>query len=126
MEPFRSSLFAAAAKRGDIEPVIQPVTVAYTHYAGNPMTQDQRDRYAWYLPMSFGPHFLAALGLPQARAQLVFHPPVTLATFESRKACAAHCEQQVRAGLLDALDATKETCPPAYYEFSRRWREVAP
>jgi len=124
VEPFRSSLFAACAKRDDIEPLIQPVTVAYTHYAGHPMTQHQRDRYAWYLPMTFGPHFLAALGLQQARTQVVFHTPVTLAAFESRKDCAAHCEREVRAGLLDALNVTEETCPPAYQQISRRWQQA--
>jgi len=120
VEPFRSSLFAACAKRDGIEPEIQPVTVA------QPMTQHQRDRYAWYLPMTFGPHFLAALGLQQARVQVVFHTPVTLAAFDSRKTCAAHCEREVRAGLLDALNTSEESCPSAYQQISRRWQQAAP
>lgn len=122
VEPFRSSLFAAGAQRNGPEPKIQPVTVAYTHYAGKPMSQPERDRYAWYLPMTFGPHFLAALGLQAAQTSVVFHPAVTLSAFDSRKECATHCEEQVRAGLLSALDATTETCPTDYRPLSRRWK----
>ena len=97
VEPFRSSLFAAAQSRP-----IQAFTIAYTHYDGVPMRQSERDRYAWYLPMTFAPHFLAALGLRPALVQVHCHPPVHLGDFESRKACAKHCEEQVRAGLQAA------------------------
>lgn len=127
VEPFRSSLFAAAAPiEGAAAPQIQPVTIAYTHYDGAPMTPSQRDRYAWYLPMAFGPHFLAALGLRTARAAITFHPPVRLADFASRKACAQHCEDQVRAGLLSTLEQPSETCPVGYQPLSRRWRALHP
>lgn len=126
VEPFRSSLFAATAQKNPLAPKIniQPVTVAYTHYAGQRMTQAQRDRYAWYLPMTFAPHFLSALGLRAAQARVVFHPTVTLDAFDSRKQCSAHCEEQVRAGLLRALDARAETCPSGYQALSRRWRAL--
>ena len=97
VEPFRSTLFKAA----DLpEPVlIQPVSVAYVDYDGEPMTQAERDYYAWYLPMTFLNHFLNALGLRQATIKVTFHEPVTTAQFESRKACAAWCEHAVRRGL---------------------------
>ena len=124
VEPFRSSLFAAAAEYEGVVPKIQPVTIAYTHYASKPMTQIQRDRYAWYLPMKFAPHFLAALGLSSARARVQFHPPVTLNDFPSRKACAAACEAKVRSGLLEALGQTTETCPAGYRALSRRWQRL--
>ena len=101
VEPFRSSLFQAA--EGE-DTVIQPVSVAYTAYDGEPMTQAERDYYAWYLPMTFLPHFLNALGLRRAEVELVFHEPVRVADFESRKACAAHCEHVVRDGLQRALE----------------------
>lgn len=109
IEPFRSTLFAASEGRK-----IQPVTVAYTHYNGDRMNQTQRDRYAWYLPMPFLGHFLYALGLKQARAKLIFHEPVMLEQFESRKACAKHCEQVVRAGLLKAIAESEEVAPTNY------------
>ena len=124
VEPFRSSLFAAAAENESVVPKIQPVTIAYTHYANEPMTQTQRDRYAWYLPMKFAPHFLAALGLSSARTSVEFHPPVALNDFPSRKACAAACETRVRSGLLKALGETAETCPVGYQTLSRRWQQL--
>lgn len=100
VEPFKSSLFQAAD--GELQVPIQPVTIAYRDYDGEPMTQAERDYYAWYLPMTFLDHFVNALGLRPATVQVVFHEPVTVAEFGSRKACAAHCERAVRHG-LDAV-----------------------
>jgi 1-acyl-sn-glycerol-3-phosphate acyltransferase len=100
VERFRSSLFQAAREE---QINIQPVTVAYSHYRGVPMTQAERDRYAWYLPMTFGPHFLSGLGLGRARVQIIFHDPVKLSAFADRKICAEFCETSVRSGLESAL-----------------------
>ncbi len=113
VERFRSSLFQAADLHGQ-SIQIQPVTVAYTHYKGSRMNQDQRDFYAWYIPMPFLSHFLNGLGLKPATVQLIFHEPVTVAQFESRKACARYCEEKVRAGLLDAINETEEIYPKKY------------
>ena len=111
VEPFRSSLFQAA----DLEGIrIQPVSIAYTHYRGERMNQNQRDYYAWYIPMPFLSHFANGLGLGKSQARLVFHPPVSLSDFESRKACALHCEQAVRKGLLEAIDESSEIRPEKY------------
>ena len=113
VEPFRSSLLAAA--EADDVP-LQPVTVAYTHYDGHRMDQDERDYYAWYIPMPFLSHFLDGLGLRRARAKVIFHEPVRVADFESRKACARHCEEAVRSGLLDAIGEEKEIRLEKYLE----------
>ena len=102
VETFRSSLFEAAVG-GERGVWVQPVTVAYTHYDDVPMTQAERDRYAWYLPMTFMPHFFYGLGLGRCTAKLIFHEPVRETDFESRKAWAAHCEGAVRDGLDRAL-----------------------
>lgn len=113
VESFRSSLFQAAALPGE-NVQIQPVSIAYTHYDNQRMTQDQRDYYAWYIPMPFLSHFLNGLGLKKSRAKLIFHEPVTMAQFASRKACAKHCEETVRAGLLAAIDELNEIYPEKY------------
>lgn len=110
VEPFKSSLFAAA----DGDTMIAPVTIAYTHYQHRPMNQAQRDFSAWYIPMPFLSHFLNGLGRGPTGVSLVFHEPVRLAQFDSRKACAAWCETQVRQGLLTALDVTDEVLPEKY------------
>jgi 1-acyl-sn-glycerol-3-phosphate acyltransferase len=117
IEPFRSSLFEAAA---DPEILIQPVTVAYSHYERQPMTQTIRDYYAWYIPMPFLSHFLNGLGLGQVDVQIIYHPWVRLADFASRKACALHCENAVRGGLLQALGTAEEFRPARYLAAVRR------
>lgn len=99
VQPFRSSLFAAID-----DGHIQPVSVVYADYAGLPMTQAERDRYAWYLPMSFAPHFFSGLGLLRSDVYIVSHKPVRLTDFPDRKSCAAYCEQQVRDGLGSVLN----------------------
>ncbi|MEQ9452185.1 MAG: lysophospholipid acyltransferase family protein [Pseudomonadales bacterium] len=105
---FRSSLFAATEGV-----VIQPVTVAYSHYRGQPMTAAQREFYAWYLPdpvnapgvnnTPFLAHFLQGLGLGPATVQVILHKPTRITAEFSRKACAQACEDAVRAGLMRAL-----------------------
>jgi 1-acyl-sn-glycerol-3-phosphate acyltransferase len=117
IETFRSSLLAASELEGVR---IQPVTIAYSHYEGEPMDQATRDFYAWYIPMPFLSHFLTGLGLGKSGIQLILHPPVQLADFESRKACAKHCEQVVREGLLGALEIKAEVVPVHYLEATGR------
>ncbi|MEM7218586.1 MAG: lysophospholipid acyltransferase family protein [Pseudomonadota bacterium] len=119
VEPFRSSLLAAAD-----EAAIVPLTIAYTHYDGEPMTDAERDRYAWYLPMPFGSHFLHGLGRRAARVEVTVHQPVTLAEFgltgAGRKACAQHCETVVRGALLNSLGLEREIVPTHYLEATGR------
>lgn len=121
VEAFKSSLLAAATGNT----LIQPVSIAYTHYAGNRMTVAERNCYAWYLPMEFGKHFLSALGLKKARAVVTFLPPVRVADFSSRKACAEHCEEAVRRSLLKSLDTEQEYYPASYRPYSVRWKSLA-
>ncbi|MGK0222413.1 MAG: 1-acyl-sn-glycerol-3-phosphate acyltransferase [Limisphaerales bacterium] len=105
---FRSSLFAATE-----DVVIQPVTVAYSHYRGERMSAEQRDYYAWYLPdpanapgvnnTPFVEHLLQGMGLGPARVEVIFHKPTRISEDFSRKACAEACEAVVRSGLENAL-----------------------
>ena len=102
--PFRSTLFAAAEGV-----TIQPVTVAYVGREGKPMTQDERDRYAWYLPnpkehpktpnQPFVAHFFAGLRQDPCTVKVLFHETVTLEAGD-RKECALRCEALVRDGLV--------------------------
>ncbi|ALG90386.1 MULTISPECIES: lysophospholipid acyltransferase family protein [Actibacterium] len=94
--PFKSTLFAAFfsdALRGFLH--VQPVTVIYRAPAG----QDPRF-YGWWGDMEFGPHLLKVLAARrQGSAEVVYHPPLRVADFESRKALARGCEEAVRGGL---------------------------
>ena len=103
---FRSSLFAAAT-----DVIIQPISVAYVEYEEQPMTQSERDHYAWYLPDPSQPvpnepfvsHFFNGMGLGRATVKVIFHEPVGVPASD-RKACALASERAVRQGLEEALE----------------------
>jgi lyso-ornithine lipid O-acyltransferase len=100
--PFKSTLFQAFYSHG-LEHVmqIQPVTVAYHAPDG----ADKRF-YGWWGEMDFAPHLLHTLAAArQGRVEVIFHPPVSVDAFASRKALAKHCEIAVRTGLAAALGA---------------------
>lgn len=102
IEPFKSSLMQSVeTSKNDV--LIQPVTLAYTHYNQQPMSREIRDQYAWYAKMPFASHFFNALGLQKADVTLIYHTPVKLSDFASRKECAQYCQQTVAAGLEEAL-----------------------
>lgn len=131
--PFRSSLFAAAEDHW-----IQPVTVAYLDVDGRPMSQSERDHYAWYLPdpkgapgvpnSPFASHFFNGLGvLSQCRVRVVFHEPVHMEV-GARKAIAQHCETCVRERLDRLLDVpdTDRAQQPAHVRAEELANEHAP
>lgn len=98
--PFKSAFFSVAERRiGDRPLVVQPLTVVYTRLDGMPLGRPLRPFIAWYGDMDLGPHLWFVLGLGRVRAELHFHPPVTIEEFGSRKALAAHCEAVIAAGL---------------------------
>jgi 1-acyl-sn-glycerol-3-phosphate acyltransferase len=102
VEPFKPSLLQSieTAKK----PVeIQPVTIAYTRYKDEPMDRAIRDHYAWYATMPFASHFFSALGMANSQVDVIFHEPVKLSDFETRKECAYHCWQVVSESLAETL-----------------------
>ena len=101
VQPFRSTLLAAAAGADGI--AVQPVSIAYTHYDGAPMAPADRDFYAWYLPMTFLPHFLYGMGLKRADVDVRFGAPVEGSEAPDRKALASRLEAAVRTGLVESL-----------------------
>jgi len=112
VEPFKSSLLQAV-ERASVDVMIQPVTLAYTHYKGKPMDRNIRDHYAWYASMPFASHFFNALGLAKANVSVVYHEPVKITDYESRKECAHACWEMVNNGLLAELDNDTQTIEQA-------------
>jgi len=96
--PFKSTLFAAFFEKHLVKTMwIQPVTVNY--YA--PKGQDPR-YYGWWGEMPFFSHFLKSLASKrQGRVAIRFHPAVRVADFKDRKTLTRHCEDAVRAGMVD-------------------------
>ena len=109
--PFKSALFSVAEATGDNLPV-QPISVAYTRLDGMPLGRFWRSHYAWYGDMDLASHLWLALGLGRATVTVVYHPPVTLQQWGSRKALAEYCEQQVRKGVIAANGGRSEICSP--------------
>ena len=91
--PFKPTLFAAffTPELRD-ELYVQPVTVLYHAPKG-----EDRRFYGWWGEMVFGEHLLKTLSQsPQGRVELIYHAPVAVRDFASRKTLAAYCEGVVR------------------------------
>lgn len=102
--PFKSALFTAADAAADgVEVRVQPVTIAYSRHRGVPMGRRLRPYFAWYGDMTLVDHLWTCLGLGGLGVDVVFHEPVRLSEFGSRKELASHCQMQVARGLSDAL-----------------------
>lgn len=92
---FKSTLFAAFFAPGLAEVLhVQPVSVIYTP----PLGQDPR-LLAWWGDQGFSTHFQTVLAYGRGwRVDLVYHPPRAVAAHRDRKALAAACAADVRAG----------------------------
>ncbi|HEY0214599.1 MAG TPA: lysophospholipid acyltransferase family protein [Paenirhodobacter sp.] len=95
--PFKSTLFQSFFADGLRDLMwVQPVTVIYKAPDG----ADPRF-YGWWGGMGFGPHLVQMLAAPRHGAvEVVFHPPLRVADFASRKELAAACESAVRGAHL--------------------------
>ena len=101
--PFKSAMFAAAEAGAGMEPLVQPVSIAYTHLDGFPLGHRSRHRLTWYGRMQLGPHLWRMLGNGRVRVAVDFHAPVRITDFASRKVLAAHCFRQITASHALAL-----------------------
>ncbi len=101
--PFKSALFSVAQYEIDHKPlVVQPVSIAYTHLDGMPLGRALRPHLAWYGAMSLLSHVWTLIGLGTVTVELVFHAPVTIVEYGSRKALSDHCFEVIRTGLAAA------------------------
>jgi 1-acyl-sn-glycerol-3-phosphate acyltransferase len=104
MIPFKSALLSVAEFRPHGAPlVVQPLTVAYLRLDGMPLGRFYRPFVAWYGGMQVAPHLWTVIGLGKISVRVIFHPPVTLEDFGSRKELAVHCFKVIAAGLAAAL-----------------------
>ncbi len=101
--PFKSALFAVAEVKDDLP--IQPVSLCYTHVNGVPVSRADRPKIGWFGDMELIDHVISLMGLGRIRAEVRFHPPITLREAGSRKALAQYCERMVRAGLYESRKA---------------------
>lgn len=112
--PFKTALFAVAARRIDGRPLtVQPVSIAPTRLDGIPMGIAFRPFYAWYGDMDLVPHLWQAFRLGGMTVEVEFHPPVTIDGFSSRKALADHCQRVISQGVARAISGRTDVQPPA-------------
>jgi 1-acyl-sn-glycerol-3-phosphate acyltransferase len=97
LRPFRSSLLASL-QGGLADTPVQPVTIAYTRTGGAPVTRGRLPAVAWFGDVPLGSHVTNFVGLRQVTAEVLFHPPVSLAALGGRKALASHCHAVIEAG----------------------------
>ncbi len=102
--PFKSALFSVAQhplENGDTVK-IQPVSIAYTQLDGMPTGRALKPYLAWYGDMELASHLWELAGLGMITVEVIFHTPVAMSAFGSRKALAAHCHETVSAGVAAA------------------------
>jgi lyso-ornithine lipid O-acyltransferase len=101
--PFKSALFSVAQEDIDgQELVVQPVSIAYTRLDGMPVGRTLKPHFAWYGDMDMAPHMWTLFGLGICTVEVMFHAPVTLSQFGSRKGLADHCYEVVSGGVSSA------------------------
>jgi 1-acyl-sn-glycerol-3-phosphate acyltransferase len=102
--PFKSSLFGIAERLPPgLGLTIQPLSIAYTHDAdGAPLNGRRRALYGWFGDATMAPHIWRVLGMKGCRAELRFHPPITVAANADRKQLAAEAQAMVAAGVAAA------------------------
>lgn len=96
--PFKSTLFSVLEGAAAADIRIQPISLAYTHLNGLPLTRHRLMEIAWVGDMELGPHALEFMRLGRIGAGILCHPPVRRADFADRKALARHCHGVVSAG----------------------------
>ena len=111
--PFKSALFSVAQVEPHGRPLlVQPVSLAYTRLDGMPVGRALRPYFAWYGDMTLAPHFWEVAGLGHTTVDVVFHSPVTIAGYESRKALADHCQAVISRGVSAANAGRLDTLLP--------------
>ena len=112
--PFKTALFAAAARKADLRSVVvQPVSLAYTRLDGMPIGRSFRPFFSWYGAVGLMPHLWGMIGLGTIEAVVEFHPPTFLADCGSRKVLAGYCHARIASGMASALFGRPQPMPGA-------------
>lgn len=96
--PFKSTLFSVVEGEGTGDIRIQPVTLAYTHLNGLPLTRNRLIELAWLGETELAPHAFDCMRLGRLEARILCHEPVHRADFADRKALARHCQTVISRG----------------------------
>src|SRR5262252_7486252 len=99
--PFRTALIGAARDAlAEAEHTgrvwIQPLSLAYTHRRGLPLSRHERPRVAWYGKMSMAPHLAGMARSGGVDVSVMWGEPVAFDEQSDRKQVARGLEAQVR------------------------------
>jgi len=106
VDPFKSTLFSAAEKdhhEGRKVPIIQPASIAYTGLYGLPLGRRLRAKFTWYGDTTLMPHLWQLVKLGAGEAQIIFHEPMRVDDFTSRRELSKQCQKIVATGLADLI-----------------------
>ncbi len=102
--PFRSALIGAAQhammEAGAKDVLIQPLTIAYTHMQGLPVSRNERSLIAWIKSRSVGENIREILTGPVKDVTVAFGIPRPLEPGADRKQVSKAAEQDVRRMLV--------------------------
>jgi 1-acyl-sn-glycerol-3-phosphate acyltransferase len=106
--PFRSALIGSARDAlAEAEHTgrvwIQPLSLAYTHMRGLPLSRHERPRVAWYGKMSMAPHLAGLARCGGVDVSVMWGEPVAFDEQSDRKAVARALEAQVRRRTIGTL-----------------------
>jgi 1-acyl-sn-glycerol-3-phosphate acyltransferase len=102
--PFRTALVGAAqhamTEAGAKDVAIQPVTIAYTHLQGLPVSRTERSLIAWIKSKSAVQNIREILAGNSKDVTVAFGKPIALAEGDDRKAVTKAAENKVREMLV--------------------------
>ena len=106
--PFRSALIGSARDAlAEAEHTgrvwIQPLSLAYTHMRGMPLSRHARPRVAWYGKMSMAPHLAGLARCGGVDVSVMWGEPVAFDEQSDRKQVARALEAQVRRRTVQTL-----------------------
>ncbi len=114
--PFRSALLSPAFQKDTsdkkqdttdgkhaAEPVVQTLSLAYTHLHGVPLGREGRKVVAWYGDMDMLSHAWKLLKAGPLDARISMSEPIALKDYQNRKELAQSAEQQVRTNVVRML-----------------------
>lgn len=118
--PFKSSFFGLAEQTVNGRPlVVQPVSLAYCRLNDMPVGRRLMPLFAWVGDEDLLPHLWRFLRGGPSVAEVVFHPPVTIDRFASRKEMSAHCRAVIARGLSNSLCGRPRDLPDTRHAASR-------
>lgn len=100
--PFKSSLLNAAYNVKK-PPLIQPISLIYTHMNGKKLeTQAEYDLIAWYGEMTLAPHLWHVFRQKNIEAKIIIHPVIKISEENDAKTVTAQARQLIADGFAHA------------------------